>query len=46
MSGNVKIDVLEDGPLIVDNLETLKNSKKIRKIENETAFFSGFRKKG
>ena len=27
MSGNVKIDVLEDGPLIVDNLETLNNSK-------------------
>lgn len=27
MSENVKIDVLEDGPLIVDNLKTLTNSK-------------------
>ena len=27
MSGNVKIDVLDDGPLIVDNLESLTNSK-------------------
>jgi len=27
MSGNVKIEVLDDGPLIVDNLETLTNSK-------------------
>jgi len=26
MSGNVKIDVLDDGPLIVDSLETLTNS--------------------
>ena len=27
MSGNVKIDVLDDGPLLVDNLNTLTNSK-------------------
>lgn len=27
MSENVKIDVLDDGPLIVDNLETLTNSQ-------------------
>jgi len=30
MSGNVKIDVLENGPLIVHNLEKLSNSKGIK----------------
>jgi len=38
MSDNVKIDVLDDGPLIVDNLETLTNSKGENvEIEEKTA---------